>query len=713
MTTQTSTRLTGLLSFLTAASVLAQPADTESRVADEQIVVVGQKITRTLDDVQSSVFVADETTIEDKELRNFRDSFRLAANVIDSDWVDSGFIIRGVNSEGLTPGGSPLATLYIDGAAQTVQGARRGTRGLWDANRVEIFRGPQSTLSGRSSLAGAIHVYTNDPGFDWDARARISVGTEEMREVGFAFGGPIVDDLLAFRFTLESQEQENDIRYPGYEQYTAYDDFVTNKYDQARFKLLFTPEGLNGGRVLFTHSRANDSPTLDDIAGPGLGFEYSEMRGDLNAGTPFFQESRNSNNENTVLEISLPFGDSLTFTSVTSRADTNMHRPSINYGTPGEIFVAWGVENQTFTTQEFRINGDADAMRWVLGAYFAEESAEGNRTNNNFFSGGRLDTQRFSGEVESQAIFGEIEYDLNSTWTVVAGGRLHQEDTADSTYFSRDFTDPMLADVVTAPPPYSSDASEFLPKLGAILNLSPARSLSLTYSEGFRSGGAGINGSSGLAYTFAPEYLDNIELAYRDVFAGGRVRLAANVYTGDWTDQQVEVQLDPLDFSSTQVENAAESKISGYELAVDADLTNTITAFASIGRADTKFERFDANAIVDFSGLPFPQAPESTATLGLDYKHDSGVFFGFDVRFVDEYFARDYQNAPIDTVGDYTVANLRIGYRTDEWSVTLFTDNVTDEEYFVYRDVIGTVDCCGTLGARRLVGLAGRWALTP
>jgi outer membrane receptor protein involved in Fe transport len=258
-----------------------------------------------------------------------------------------------------------------------------------------------------------------------------------------------------------------------------------------------------------------------------------------------------------------------------------------------------------------------------------------------------------------------------------------------------------------------SDASEFLPKLGATFNLTPDRSLSLTYSEGFRSGGAGINGSSGLSYVYAPEYVDNLELAYRDAFADGRVRLAANIYTGDWSDQQVEVQLDPMDFSSTRIENAAESKIAGFEVAIDADLTNEITAFASLGRADTKFESFDANAIVDFSGLPFPQAPESTATIGLDYRHVNGIFFGIDIRFVDEYLARDYQNAPIDIVGDYTVANLRVGYRTDEWSVTLFADNVADEEYFVYQDVIGTVDCCATLGARRIVGLAGRWTLSP
>lgn len=88
------------------------------------------------------------------------------ANVMDGDWADAGFIIRGVSSEGLVPGSAPLATLYIDGVQQTVRGARRGARGLFDVEQVEVYRGPQSTLSGRAAMAGAIYIKTKDPTFE-------------------------------------------------------------------------------------------------------------------------------------------------------------------------------------------------------------------------------------------------------------------------------------------------------------------------------------------------------------------------------------------------------------------------------------------------------------------------------------------------------------------------------------------------------------------
>ena len=686
------------------------PGQTATDV-DEIIVVTGQKIPRQQDDAQASLFTLGNSDIAEKELRNIRDAFRLAANVVDSDWVDSGFLIRGVNSEGLTPGGSPLATLYLDGAAQTVNGTRRGSRGLWDVDRVEIYRGPQSTLAGRSSLAGAIHMFTRNPGYEWDGAAQVTAGTDETREAALAFGGPIVEDVLAFRVSAEYQSRENDLDYPQYEQYSAFDDFMTNEYHQLRGKLLYQPEAFNGGQLLLTYSTAHDSPNLDDIAGPGLGYEYSERRGDLNSGTPFFQENRSSDNDNLVLDISVPFRDGLVFSSITSLSSTDTERPSINFGTPGEVFVAQGEVRQEFATHEFRFNGEGETLRWVAGLFFAEETAESDRTSSNFFSGGRFDTSRSDSEVNSQAIFGEVEFDVDDRWTLVAGGRLHDEDTLDKTFFSRDYTNPAIADIVNDRPAFESDESEFLPKVGAVLNIDENQSLGLTYTEGFRSGGAGINGSTGLSYTYAPEHLQNYELSYRRTFAGDRVRLAANIFVGEWDDQQVEVQLDPTDFASTQVENAARSELAGFEVELNGSISQSLTGFLSIGYSDTEFKSFDPNSLVDFSGLPFPQAPEWTATLGVDYQHPNGVFFATDVNHVDEYFARDYQNAPIDTVGGYTLVNVRLGYRSDNWSISLFADNAADEDYFVYRDVIGTFDCCATLGARRSVGIAGRWNL--
>ncbi len=677
----------------------------------EEIVVYGQKIPRTLQDTLASVSVIDARTIAELDLRSFGDAFRLSANVMKSDWVDSGFIIRGVNSEGLTPGGSPLATLYVDGAAQPVQAARRGARGLWDVGQMEIYRGPQSTMSGRASLAGAIYINTKNPTWQPDLALRATVGENDTRELSAAGGGALIDDVLAFRIAADYHTSESDLNYDDYERFDAHDDFVEDEYYQLRTKLLFEPQFLRGGRALLSYAFTHDSPTSDDIAGPALGFSYGERRGDLNGATPFYQENRESDTHSAALDVLVPVSDELSFTWLTTYTETEMDRSSINKGTANETDVTDGVVDESYLSQELRLNYSGEKVRWVAGLYGSVEQSD-NAWTRTILAWARDDVSRASSDVKSLALFGELEYALTSQWAVIAGGRLARDEQKNDSFFSRD--NPFVPggpDRVTDPQGTDSDSTEFLPKLGLKYALSPTQTVGFTYATGYRSGGSGVNGA-GVAYDYDAEHLDNYELAWRGQFWDGRAQLAANVYYGKWKDQQIEIQDDPLDFTTGRIENAARSTMYGAEVEAKVQLTDALHGFVSIGHSKTEFKSFDDNAIVDFSGLPFPQAPEWNASWGLDYRHGSGLFAGIDARYTDEYLARDYQNLPIDKLGRYTIWNLRTGYRADHWSLTLFADNAFDKEYFVYRDVIdGLGDVAATLGARRLVGATLQWQL--
>jgi len=160
----------------------------------------------------------------------------------------------------------------------------------------------------------------------------------------------------------------------------------------------------------------------------------------------------------------------------------------------------------------------------------------------------------------------------------------------------------------------------------------------------------------------------------------------------------------PQDFTSTVILNAGASHLYGGELESQFRITPELSTFIAVGYVETHFDEFISSA-GDFSGFPFPEAPKWTVSFGADHNHASGFFIGADARHVSGYLARDLQNEPVDKVGDYVVANLRAGYRADRWSITIFSDNVFDEEYFLYRDVSGTFDCCATLGPRRVTGV--------
>lgn len=686
----------GLKSTHTASGALTiarAPADSGTlRLAPVQ--VYGAKTTTSLDDTLASVGVVTEEEIEKRQIGSFREAFRTMGNVMDGDWTDAGFVIRGINSEGLTPGGAPLASVYVDGAQQTVQGARRGARGLWDVQQVEVYRGPQSTLSGRTALAGAVYVKTKDPVFEREAKVQSTIGT--MGTVGGAFMGntPVLDDQIALRISGEYETSENDINYPDYESFDRYDEFSEDEYYQLRGKLLVQPNAMPDTSGLLTYSFSHDSPNVLDVAGPGLGFDYGDKRGDFNL--PVFSEARTAETHNLSFELTHDVNSALTFTSLTTYSGTDLNRPSVNEGTAGETNITRGTQEQYIATQEFRANYKAGRWAGVLGAYLAKEESDVGYERPDYF--GRSDVSATTSDALNAALFGEATYEFVPTWKALAGGRIDYTEETNDTFFSRN-------GVAVTDQSTSFDDTVFLPKVGLIKDLAPGHTLGFTVQQGFRSGGAGVQSSTGEAYTFDAEKAWTYEASYKGSFLDGRLRTSANVFFMDWSDQQVEVQEDPNDFNSSRVTNAASSTTKGFELEGSYLFTPGFTTFASIGYVETEFEEFEDVSLGDLSGMPFPEAPEWNLAIGGFYEHKSGFFAGADAKYVSEYLSRlDF--APHEYVDGYWVANAQVGYQIGGLRLTVFAENLFDEEYFVYesKDTSGQ-SVAATLGAGRVVGV--------
>ena len=260
----------------------AQEAASDAPIQLGEVVIYGAKDANTLNDTSSSIGVATSEQISDSLLRSFRDIFRRLANVLDSDWNDAGFVIRGVNSEGLVPGRLPLAALYVDGVQQTVDGTRRGARGLWDVEQVEVYRGPQSTLSGRAALAGAIYVKTKDPVFENQAEVSATYGNNERAGTALMFNATARRRSACLSICRRVRAQRERPQLPDLQSFARFDDFTTDTYYNLRGKLLFQPREMPETRALLSYSFAHDAPTLDDIGGPGLGFNFDDDRGDIN-----------------------------------------------------------------------------------------------------------------------------------------------------------------------------------------------------------------------------------------------------------------------------------------------------------------------------------------------------------------------------------------------------------------------------------------------
>ncbi|MEO0441957.1 MAG: TonB-dependent receptor plug domain-containing protein, partial [Pseudomonadota bacterium] len=210
--------------------------DAESQ--DNVIIVTGQKIERSLQDTVASVSI---TTAEEIQEQNFQDVYDIigqTANVA-SLFDGAGFSIRGLRNTGASgEAQSDVASIYVDGVFIPSSLLTNGAFSLWDAQSVEIFRGPQSTIQGRNALAGAIVVRTRDPGDDFSGDFQAEAAEFNSYRASGAVTAPIVPGQLSLRVAGDYQISD------GFQNnvFLDRDDIDESEAITARGTLLFTPD---------------------------------------------------------------------------------------------------------------------------------------------------------------------------------------------------------------------------------------------------------------------------------------------------------------------------------------------------------------------------------------------------------------------------------------------------------------------------------------
>ena len=212
------------LSIISLSAALAAPAalaqetssrDDEARLAT--VTVTGEKVDRDLQDTVTSVGLIRGEQLTADGIVTLGGAFDYIANV-NLNNSEGGFSIRGVPFDNLLgAGSSPLAQVYVDDVTLGDQTTRFNANTIWDVSQVEVLRGAQSTVQGRNALAGAVIIRTNDPTYTPEGQARaLALTSDEGDEyaVGVAYGGPIIDDRLAFRVALERRESDGFVSNP-------------------------------------------------------------------------------------------------------------------------------------------------------------------------------------------------------------------------------------------------------------------------------------------------------------------------------------------------------------------------------------------------------------------------------------------------------------------------------------------------------------------
>ena len=648
-----------------------------------------------LDSHHSSSMMSGEF-IERSIMRELSDSFRAISNISIADSVDSGYLIRGINSEGngLLPS-KPLSHIYVDGIAQSLEGARRGSLGTWDLDSVTLLRGPQGTAGGRVSTSGQINIQTKDPTFDEEGSLLFGLGENNLYESALMVSGPI-NEYLAARFTAEILDHDGEFNYPLSEGLPKLSERKEDNYYQLRAKILYQPSGENGPQAKLTASHSYDAPQYQDVDGPSAGVDWQDRIWGLQS-LPAFIPAISTEVSQANLSIFKPINEYWSIESLSGIVRTHTEIPSIDLSKNGEI------DDQTISRQ---IKGIYQKARVKSSAGIFYLDGEMNHTYNQKLPFNNFRSQNYENvEIENLALFGEADFQILPRWSLFGGLRYDHEKLG----YSRIYRDIKDNEVINSKfTSQSSSADAVLPKIGINYKINENNTIGLKSQKSYRAGGMEYDLLNDAEYEYKDEKVWNYELSLSGNSLDKKIKYSANLFYMDWKDQQLNIPQIPGDSSTAIISNINDSQVYGGELEIQAQANENLTLFASLGAAVTEFEDFKLNQFrteTILSGEKFPRSPNFTAAVGFEHQFESGFFLGADMKYTSSRVSRSiFEGLERDDLPEYTILNLRLGYRQDDWSITAFASNLTNEEYFLYRYNTPKLQV-GTIGLERYVGL--------
>jgi iron complex outermembrane recepter protein len=180
-----------------ATAAAAAPADSANT---GDIIVTATRRSQRLSNVPIAVSAYGTAALQNSGATDIRQMTQIAPSLLVASTgseANATARVRGIGTIGDNPGLESSVAVFIDGVYRSRTGS--GLNDLGEVERIEVLRGPQGTLSGRNSSAGAISIYSPYPEFTFGGYAEASYGNYDAVRLAGALTGPIVSDKLAFR----------------------------------------------------------------------------------------------------------------------------------------------------------------------------------------------------------------------------------------------------------------------------------------------------------------------------------------------------------------------------------------------------------------------------------------------------------------------------------------------------------------------------------
>jgi outer membrane receptor protein involved in Fe transport len=376
-----TTTLLALAGGFAATKASAQAQDDASRGFIEEIIVTASKRAQTLQEVPIAVSVVTGEVLEKAQIQDIKDLQSLVPSLRVTQLQTTGntnFVIRGFGNGANNAGIEPSVGVFIDGVYRSRSASALAD--LPNLERIEVLRGPQSTLFGKNASAGVISVITAKPDLDgYSGSASVTVGDFSQLIIKGDVTGPLSDTVA---FSLSGNINQRD----GYF-INLVDGVEYNEHDRwgVRGQLLFQPSDKLELRFIADHEEMDEvcCGVGNLVDGPTGGI-IRLIGGQLLPEDPFaraqfydFNPVNDIENNGFSLQVDYDF-ETMTLTSITALRDQSRIENSDVDFTSARLISRNSTDTELDTfTQELRLTSSGDgAVDWMIGGFYFDEEVE-------------------------------------------------------------------------------------------------------------------------------------------------------------------------------------------------------------------------------------------------------------------------------------------------------------------------------------------------
>ncbi len=719
-----------------------------------EIIVTAQKRSERLNDVPMSITALTGERLQELQVLQVSDLSRVVPGFSyqPSDYGTPVYSIRGIGFKDVAVAVAPTVSVYVDQVPLPYSVETQGA--AFDADRVEVLKGPQGTLFGQNSTGGAINFIAAKPTRTFDAGTDVTYGRFQETDVQGFVSGPL-SDTFSGRIALRT-EQRGDWQIS---ETRPHDTLGNRNFSTGRALLDWQPNEVFKAELNISGwIDKSDTQAAQFVQySPSVPNGYPDQTAALSVYQPAPNDARiadwkantslkrDDNFYQSSLNLQWAISEAVSLSSITAWSEFKQNAPTDTDGfNLGNFLMTIKAHIQSLS-QEVRLSGTkANALHWMLGLNYEDDQSSDDQYGSDYGSNSGIGPLRWRYSdnsnhqtIDTKAAFGSLDYALTEAFTFQTSVRY----TTANNDFHGCLRDPGEGGLATAFSLLTINAIQ----PGACVTLDPATGLSVpivqkTLHEDNLSWRVGMNwkpDSDQLYYANAtkgfkagsfptvpgliPSQFDPIqqesvlayEVGFKNALAHHSMELSGAIFYDDYRNKQLIGYVTTAFGNLPGLVGIPKSTVTGSELNLTWKPISGVDVTVGATYLDTKvtsdFTSNDPfNNPINLKGEAFPNASKWQFLSDVQYSFAiSDKLSGF-VGGNEAYrtaTSAAFGNSSLFRLPAYGVLDLRAGFKEGNWHAEVWARNVADK--FYSETVTHTVDTVS-----RLVGMPATYGIT-